>query len=223
MTETVGIENDARNGVPAGCPSLEELLPGPDLSGADGVLASHVVACPRCAEIVRAREMVARGLGDLPRAAAPRSGALDFALVMAAVDDRLEPELVRAEARWRPLVAPLPRAAMPAATALATLAALRTQPRLLGPARILPLLRHAAAFAAAAGVVAAALLARHGGSAASIGRFESESAQLTRGEPIGVELVDTVPGVGLRSIGSNGVPRLDPFPAARPPKTRGGP
>jgi hypothetical protein len=111
---------------------------------------------------------------------------------------------------------------MPAATALATLAALRTQPRLLGPARILPLLRHAAAFAAAAGVVAAALLARHGGSAASIGRLESESAQLTRGEPIGVELVDAVPGVGLRSIGSNGVPRLDPFPA-RPPKTRGGP
>ena len=227
----MGNESDDRSGGRNGCPSLDELLPGPGNSGPEGDLAAHVAGCALCASLLRARASIARDLRDLPRLAAPRA-ALDFGLVMAAVDDRLDAELARAEARWRPLVAPLPRSPMPAAAAAATLAALTSEPRLLRRARVLPLVRHAAALAAAAGVVAAALLARTGApggaeDATARGGFEAEAAQLTRGEPLSVEIVAAEPGAaaaaGVRSLGRGGAPRLEPIPVARPPKTRGGP
>ena len=227
----MGNESDDRSGGRNGCPSLDELLPGPGNSGPEGDLAAHVAGCALCASLLRARASIARDLRDLPRLAAPRP-ALDFGLVMAAVDDRLDAELARAEARWRPLVAPLPRSPMPAAAAAATLAALTSAPRLLRRARVLPLVRHAAALAAAAGVVAAALLARTGApggaeDATARGGFEAEAAQLTRGEPLSVEIVAAEPGAaaaaGVRSLGRGGAPRLEPIPVARPPKTRGGP
>jgi len=233
VKEIVGNESDDRSGGRNGCPSLDELLPGPGNSGPEGDLAAHVAGCAICASLLRARASIARELRDLTRArvAAPRA-ALDFGLVMAAVDDRLDAELARAEARWRPLVAPLPRSPMPAAAAAATLAALTSAPRLLRRARVLPLVRHAAALAAAAGVVAAALLARTGApggaeDATARGGFEAEAALLTRGEPLGVEIVAAEPGAaaaaGVRSLGRGGAPRLEPIPVARPPKTRGGP
>lgn len=231
MKEILGNESDDRSGGRNGCPSLDELLPGPGNSGPEGDLAAHVAGCAACASLLRARALIARELRDLPRVAAPR-GALDFGLVMAAVDDRLDAELVRAEARWRPLVAALPRSPMPAAAVAATLAALSSAPRHQRVARIRRLVRRAAALAAAAGVVAAALFARAGtpGAAddgAACG-FDAEAAQLTRGEPLGVEIVAAEPGAaasaGVRSLGRGGAPRLDPIPpAARPPKNRGGP
>lgn len=150
---------------------------------------------------------------------------------MSAVDDRLDAELARAESRWRPLVAPLPRSPMPAAAAAATLAALSSAPRLQRVAQVRRLVRHATALAAAAGVVAAALFARAGapgaGDDSAAGGFEAEAAQLTRGEPLGVEIVAAETGAaaaaGVRSLGRGGAPRLEPIPAARPPKNRGGP
>jgi hypothetical protein len=234
VKETVGNESDDRSGGRNGCPSLDELLPGPGNSGPEGDLAAHVAGCATCASLLRARALIARELHDLTRSrvAAPR-GALDFGLVMAAVDDRLDAELVRAEARWRPLVAPLPRSPMPAAAAAATLAAFTSAPRLLREARVRRLVRHSAALAAAAGVVAAALLARAGAPGAADdansrgGGLEAEAALLTRGEPLGVEIVAAEPGAaaaaGVRSLGRGGAPRLEPIPAARPPKNRGGP
>jgi hypothetical protein len=232
VKEIVGNESDDRSGGRNGCPSLDELLPGPGNSGPEGDLAAHVAGCAACASLLLARVSIARELRELTRArvAAPR-GALDFGLVMSAVDDRLDAELARAEARWRPLVAPLPRSPMPAAAVAATLAVLSSAPRLQRVARVRRLVRHAAALAAAAGVVAAALFARAGapGAAddAAAGGFEAEAAQLTRGEPLGVEIVAAESGAavvaGLRSLGRGGAPRLEPIPAARSPKNRGGP
>lgn len=227
-------ESDDRSGGRNGCPSLDEILPGPGNSGPEGDLAAHVAGCAACASLLRARALIARELHDLARArvTAPL-GALDFGLVMAAVDDRFDAELVRAEARWRPLVAPLPRSPMPAAAAAATLAAFTSAPRLLRVARVRRLVRHSAALAAAAGVVAAALLARAGAPGAADdansrgGGLEAEAALLTRGEPLGVEIVAAEPvaaaAAGVRSLGRGGAPRLEPIPAARPPKNRGGP
>jgi hypothetical protein len=185
------------------CPEADELLPA--RSGEPEHV--HAQACPRCGELVRERAALAEELSRLPRVSASREAAVDFSLVLRAVHGSLDAELVRDEARWRPLFAGLERLELPAAaeSAIAARALPATTPDRTRSGQILVLVRRAAAFAAAAGVVAAALLSRSAPSART--GLAAETARLSNSQPIKVDLVDApVPAdatAAARILGNN--------------------
>lgn len=165
-------------------------------SEGDATAEAHAASCPRCGELARARDAVARELRGLARVAAPASDSshgdatVDFAAVMAAVDGALDARLVRDEARWRPLLADLERIAMPVEAAAAVAArAIGPAPALvLRRARLVEFVRRAATVAAAAGVVATALLSRQAPPARE--GLAAETRRLSDATPIEVKLVD---------------------------------
>ena len=198
------------------CPEADDLLPargaesGP--SSASEAALSHAASCPRCGELVRAREGIAQELRQLPRASARASAhaGIDFGLVMQAVHGTLDAELARDEARWRPSLSELERIAMPADAAEGVAARLLdVDPAVVGRrARVLQLVRRVAAVAAAAGVVAAALLSRSEPQASE--GFAAETRRLSGSTPIDVRLVDlpapTDPAGAARLLGGAWIP-----------------
>jgi hypothetical protein len=198
------------------CPEADDLLPargaesGP--SSASEAALSHAASCPSCGELARARELLAQELRRLPRAAAPagaRSG-VDFGLVMQAVHGKLDAELARDEARWRPSLSDLERIAMPAAVAeRVAVRLLEVEPAIVARrTRVLQLVRRVATVAAAAGVVAAALLSRSAPQAAD--GLAAETRRLSGSTPIDVRLVDlpapTDPAGAARLLGGSWIP-----------------
>lgn len=179
------------------CPEADELLPARSAeSGSSSALqgglayAEHVSSCPRCSDLARAREVMAAELRRLPRASASGASAVDFGVVMRAVDGTLDAELLRGETRWRPRLADLERIAMPADVS-ATVAARALGIEAAGAtrrARILAFVRRAAAVAAAAGLVAAALLSRQAAPAQE--GLAAETRRLSDSKPIEVEIID---------------------------------
>ena len=198
------------------CPEADDLLPARSAesgSSPDSEAAlSHAASCPRCGELVRAREAMAQELRRLPRAAVPASAPsdVDFGFVMQAVHGTLDAELARDEARWRPSLSDLERIAM-TAEAAETVAArlLDVEPEIVSRrARVLQLVRRVAAVAAAAGVVAAALLSRPAPPASD--GLAAETRRLSGSTPIDVKLVDlpgpTDPTGAARLLGGTWIP-----------------